>query len=96
MSKYVIRDGRRYIKEGSLLSVELKRCLFDCSTEMRMNATTYKVPFPAYLVLDLKNQRAYWQRLEPVTPKGEELLWWYFKNSPTMEQANRFYNALVA
>lgn len=96
MSKYVIRDGRRYIKEGSLLSVELKRCLFDCSTEMRMNATTYKVPFPAFLVMDLRNQRAYWQSNDPILPEGEELVWWLFQDKPTMLQANKMYNSLVA
>ena len=96
MSKYAIRDGRRYIKEGSLLSIELKRCLFDCSTEMRMNATTYKVPFPAFLVLDLKNQRVYWQGNDPILPDGEELVWWRFEEKPTMLQANKIYNSLVA
>ena len=96
MTRYVIRDGRRYIKEGSLLSVELKRCLFDCSTEMHMNASTYKVPFPAFLVLDLKNKRAYWQSNDPILPDGEELIWWRFEEKPTMFQASKIYNSLVA
>ena len=96
MSKYVIRDGRRYIREGSCISVELKRCLFDASTEMRLNATTYHVPFPAYLVLDLKNQRAYWQTNDPILPDGEELIWLRFEEKPTMFQANKIYNSLVA
>jgi len=59
MTRYAIRDGRRYIKEGGLLSVELKRCLFDCATEMRMNAVAYKVPFPAFLVLEFVKQTLY-------------------------------------
>ena len=96
ISKYVIREGRRYLKEGSLLSVELKRCLFDCATEMRLNAVAYKVPFPAFLALDLKNQRVYWQSNDPILPEGEELIWWRFKEKPSMLQANKIYNSLVA
>ena len=96
ISKYVIREGRRYLKEGSLLSVELKRCLFDCATEMRLNAVAYKVPFPAFLVLDLKNQRVYWQSNDPILPEGVELIWWRLEEKPTMLQANKIYNSLVA
>jgi len=96
MSRYVIRDGRRYLKEGTLLSVELKRCLFDASTEMRLDASSYKVPFPAYLVVDLKNQRAYWQSNDPILPEGEELVWWLFETKPTMFEASKIYNSLVS
>ena len=96
MNRYAIRNGRRYLKEGTALSVDLRHCLFGAVQEPLMERLMHSSLFPAWLVLDIKNNTAYWQRVEPGMTKNEELFWWHFETSPTMLQANKIYNSLVA